>query len=483
MIGVASFTDPRETALSSEREEAIKEKHEKLVKELSKEFEVLDINARLGKYSKDVFGINSVDEAIKAGRIAKSEGLSGVILGLWHWTESNLVTYFIREAEVPILLYTDGDPNWAGATCVTSVGASLWETSVNEYAKRHCRVIDDIELVKSWIRASEAVKVLSEGSLLLFGGTYTLGMEHLMDDLPGLKSFVGDFIMLDQYTIIKEGESVNEEQVNEFYEWLIKNTNVKFDGKMLTPEVLRKQIRLYLGAKKILESRKENIIGVSIKCQPELSEVYGVTACTIPALFPFDQDAFGKKPVIPTTCEGDIKGTITSALLYYLSGKPPLFGDIKYIDDDIVIIANCGASSLYYAKLSEDPYENLRSVTIQGQCQGKSGGAFTYRTPPGEFTVARLIRRDGKYYLLYFFAEGVEISEEIENKLKWGKQWPHTAIRNPLDKQEFINVMGANHLSLIPGDYTQELEFVAKIWGIEGVNLNDLLDVKKFLGS
>jgi len=208
-----------------------------------------------------------------------------------------------------------------------------------------------------------------------------------------------------------------------------------------------------------------------------------VTACTIPALFPFDQDAFGKKPVIPTTCEGDIKGTITSALLYYLSGKPPLFGDIKYIDDDIVIIANCGASSLYYAKLSEDPYENLRSVTIQGQCQGKSGGAFTYRTPPGEFTVARLIRRDGKYYLLYFFAEGVEISEEIENKLKWGKQWPHTAIRNPLDKQEFINVMGANHLSLIPGDYTQELEFVAKIWGIEGVNLNDLLDVKKFLGS
>lgn len=81
-----------------------------------------------------------------------------------------------------------------------------------------------------------------------------------MDDLPGLKSFVGDFIMLDQYTIIKEGESVNEEQVNEFYEWLIKNTNVKFDGKMLTPEVLRKQIRLYLGAKKILESRKENII-------------------------------------------------------------------------------------------------------------------------------------------------------------------------------------------------------------------------------
>ncbi|AAL81583.1 fucose isomerase [Pyrococcus furiosus DSM 3638] len=483
MIGLVSFTDPRKTALSHERESAIKEKHEKLLKELSEEFEILDINAELGKYSEEIFGINSVEEAIEAGRIAKSKGVSGVILGLWHWTESNLVTYFIKEANVPILLYSDGDPNWAGATCVTSVGASLWESSVNEYAIRHSRVIGDVELVKAWARASEAIKALSERALLLFGGTYTLGMEHLMDDLPRLKKFVGDFIILDQYVVIKEGESIEDEKVEEFYNWLMKNTNVKFDNKMLTPEVLKKQIRLYLGAKKIVEERKERVSGISIKCQPELSEVYGVTACTIPAFFPFNQDAFGEKPIIPATCEGDIKGTISSALLYYLSGKPPLFGDIKYVDDEIVIIANCGASSLYYARLSDDAYENLRAVTIQGQCQGKSGGALTYRTPPAEFTVARLIRRNGKYYLLYFFTEGVEITEEIERKLKWGKQWPHTAIKNPLDSQDFIRVMGANHLSLVPGDYTAEIEYVTKIWGIEGIDLSDPIEVKKFLKS
>ncbi|AMM54792.1 L-fucose/L-arabinose isomerase family protein [Pyrococcus kukulkanii] len=479
MIGVVTFTDPRPTALSEEREEAIKQKHNSLIKELSNEFEVLDINAELGKYEGEVFGINSIEEAIKAGRIAKSKGISGVILGLWHWTESNLVTYFLKEANLPVLLYSDGDPAWAGATCVTSVGASLWESSVNEHALRHSRIIGDVELVKSWARAVEAVSELSKKRLLLFGSPYTLGMEHLMDDLPRLKRFIGDFIMLDQYVILHE--DVSEEDVERFYGWLLEKMKVKFDEKMLTPDSLKRQIRIYLGAKKVWERYKDEVAGISIKCQPELSEIYGTTACLIPAFFPFNADAFGEKPIVPATCEGDIKGTISSSLLYYLSGKPPLFGDIKYVDDEIIIIANCGASSLYYARLSDDPEENLRAVTVQGQCQGKSGGALTYRTPPAEFTVTRLIRRNGEYYLLYFLTEGVEITEEIEKKLKWGKQWPHTAIKNPLDAQEFISVMGANHLSLIPGDYTEELKFAAKIWGIKAVDLNDPLDVREFL--
>ncbi|CAD55663.1 Conserved hypothetical protein (N-terminal part) [Pyrococcus abyssi GE5] len=81
MIGVVSFTDPRETALSDEREKAIMEKHNYIIKELS-EFEVLDINKELGKPRNGIFGINSIKEAITAGRIAKERGVSGVIIGL-----------------------------------------------------------------------------------------------------------------------------------------------------------------------------------------------------------------------------------------------------------------------------------------------------------------------------------------------------------------------------------------------------------------
>ncbi|WP_297547908.1 L-fucose/L-arabinose isomerase family protein [Thermococcus sp.] len=483
MLAVATYTDPRPTSLAIEREKALKNKHLQLIRTLQDSgFEVLDINKELGKYEilekGGNFGIDSMEESIKAASIASSKGASGVIFGLWHWTESNLITAFVREANMPILLYADDDPAWAGSTCITSVGASLWESAVNEYALRHSRLKGDTEKVKSWARAVEAVKKLSRSKIVLFGSPYTLGMEHLMDDIPRIKRLIGDFLMLDQYLIIKNAENIEDDIVESFYSWLISKTNVEFDGKMLTPESLKRQIRLYLATKRLIN---ENIVGVSIKCQPELSEVYGTTACFIPAFLPFPLDGEGEKPVIPATCEGDIKGTISSSVLYLLSGKPPLFGDIKYVDDNIVIIANCGASSLYYAKLSEDPEENLRATTLRGQCQGKSGAALGYRTPPATFTIARLIRRGGRYYLLYFLGEGVEIGEDIENKLLWGKQWPHTAIKNPLNKELFITVMGANHLSAVPGDYREEIKFIARLWGIKAVNLNDRIDVKTFL--
>ncbi len=483
MLAVITFTDPRPTSLSSERESAMKEKHETLVSFLRNSgFDVIDLNSELGKYSslKDGrnFGIDSKEESVRAARIVASKDVAGAIIGLWHWTESNLVTAFARESKVPLLLYADDDPAWAGSTCITSVGASLWESSIHEHTLRHFRLKGDTSSLLSWARAAEAVRELSTRPLLIFGSPYTLGMEHLMDDIPGLKRMVEDFLMVDQYLIVKKAGEIDEKRVDEFYEWLLSKTEVKFDGRMLTPESLKRQIRLYLASKELTD---KNVAGVSIKCQPELSEVYGTTACLIPAFFPFPVDAEGEKGVIPATCEGDIKGTISSSILYFLSHKPPLFGDIKYLDDDVVIIANCGASSLYYARLSEDPEENLRGTTLQGQCQGKSGAALTYRTPPATFTFARLIRRNGKHYLLYFLGEGVEIDEKIEEKLLWGKQWPHTAIKNPLDKETFLNVMGANHLSAVPGDYIRELWFIARMWGIRGINLNNPSDVRRFI--
>lgn len=489
MIAVATFTDPRSTALSEERERALMEKHRALIEAL-KGFEILDVNAELGKYEAlekgENFGIDDKEEVLRAARIINSKDVSGIIFGLWHWTESNLITLLAKETNKPLLLYADDDPAWAGTTCITSVGASLWESAVNYYALHHTRLKGDIDKVKVWVRAVEAVSKLSKKSLLIWGAPYTLGMEHLMDDLPRLKRFIGDFLMLDQYLIVRKADEMLSDEklrvkVEKFYDWLTSKAKVKFDNVMLTQEALRRQIAIYLAAKDIWEQYKNEVAGVSIKCQPELSEIYGVTACLIPALFPFNLDASGEKPVIPATCEGDIKGTISSILLFYLGGKPPLFGDIKYVDDELVLIANCGASSLYYAKLSENPEENLNATTIQGQCQGKSGGALTYRTPKTTLTIARLVRIDGEYYLLYFLGEGVEITEEIEKKLKWGKQWPHTALKNPLDKERFIAVMGANHLSAIPGDYTQELRFIAKLWGIKAVNLADENDVKELL--
>ncbi len=57
----------------------------------------------------------------------------------------------------------------------------------------------------------------------------------------------------------------------------------------------------------------------------------------------------------------------------------------------------------------------------------------------------------------------------------------HRRKEPPLDKETFISAMGANHLSLVPGDYTGELRFVARLWGIRAVDLGDRREVKSFL--
>jgi len=486
VIAVISFTDPRETALISERENYVRSKHLELVNKLAREVRVYDVMRDLGKYESKLFGISKMKEVKEAIKLIRSSDVHGVILGLWHWTEPNLVIELAKATSLPLLLYTSDDPEWAGTTCVSAVGASLWESSLNPNMIKHYRVKGNVKKVVKWARGIEAAGKLKDSLLLLWGGTYALGMEHLMDDLSALKAIVGDFLIEDQYVLIRRAEEIlakDRERVEKFVNELTSKTEVVFDGKMLTEESLKKEVALYLAAKdRISElSKSRRVGGVSIKCQPEISEIYGVDPCLIPAFLPFPKDLEGVKEIVPTVCEGDIKGLITSTLLYYISGRPPLFGDLKYLGEGYFVLANCGASSVYYAALSEDLDSNLRKLRIAPQCQGRGGGAVTYRTPSALMTVARLIRVRRKYYMQVMVAETLTISREFEDKLKWGKTWPHTLFKLNIDGELFLNAVGSNHFSAVPGDYLEELRYACEVMGLKLVRLDEENSIKSFL--
>jgi len=472
-IALISFTDPRKTALSYERENTIKFKHNSLKNELvNYGFDVLDINEKLLNYfDDDIFGIFSKDLALKAGTLIVENDVCCIILGLWHWTESNLVTTMLRiTKDIPIMLYCDGDPAWAGPTCISSVGASLWETTLVNKKPNHYRLIGNAEILKKWINSMITVHKMKRYSIVIFGAPYTLGMEHLMDDIPFLKKFVEDIIMLDQYLIIKKAQEIlngEPQKISEFVNYLSNKSKIKFDNNMLTKTNFEKQVALYIATKEILRDMK-NVAIISLKCQPELSEIFGVTGCLIPAF-------------LNSTCEGDLKGTISSMILQFLSNLPALFGDIKYISDDYIFIANCGASSIFYAKLRSVLEENLDSITIEAQCQGAGGGAVKYRTPPTDLTALRLTRINNNYFAQYFNTKSIQFNEEMENKLKWGRMWPHTAIINPLNNSNmFINLIGANHLSLVPGNFSIEIKYVFNELGINSVCFNSKNEVDSF---
>jgi L-fucose isomerase-like protein len=226
----------------------------------------------------------------------------------------------------------------------------------------------------------------------------------------------------------------------------------------------------------------ERIIGTSIKCQPELSVDYGITPCLLPAFLPYAFDHEGPKAIIPTVCEGDIKGLLTSTFLFALNNEiPPLFGDLKIVNDDYFVIANCGAASAYYGGLSNKPEKTLPSCTLAAQCQGAAGGSFGYRTPATDedITYARLIRLDTNYIMQY--GTGNIVALKDNQKMGWGKTWPHTAIKMKVSVESLIKAIGTNHLSLMPGNYTEELKHVSKILGIPAFQLDNEDSIQNFL--
>ncbi|MGB9876951.1 MAG: fucose isomerase [bacterium] len=470
-IGIVSFTDPRPTAYAEERENYIREHHNQLKEFLIQQgFSLVDPMEEV-KGKSEFFGIRSTEEVEKAGQILKRDSADCLVLGLWHWTEPQLPLNLVRSLGLPVLLFAEADPTWAGSVCLSAVGASLWEAGIS---LTHHRVLGDKEEVAKWARGVLALQRLRKSSLLLWGGSYCLRMEHLQDDIPYLKSFlVGDILSEDQYLLIRRAEDIlanNPQRVDRFINWLReKGAKIKYDGKMLTEEVLRKQIALYLASRDRLEELKEErIIGVSIKCQPELSEEYGVDACSLPAFLPFGEDSEGKRVPIATVCEGDIKGLLTCALLEGLQpSTPSLFGDLKYISDDYIIISNCGASSLFYASHSNSPEVTLPQLTIAPQCQGKSGGAFGYDGKEGILTVARLTRIDREYVMQMGIGKALPMRDEIKKNILWGNTWPHIAIDLGVSRKELVQIVGANHLCAILGDFIHELKFACREAGLE----------------
>jgi len=488
-VAVVSFTDPRRTDFEDQREQYLRDRHQALTAALAQAgCQVLDPMVQSKDPRDSAFGLRSPREVRAAAALVRGQQADCLVIGCWHWTEPMLPMTLVRETDLPVLLFAEDDPTWAGSVCLSAVGASLWEVGLNRHATSHARSLGDYQKVIRWAAGVGAMMRLRRQSLLLWGGSYCLRMEHLQDDIPTLKTrFVGDVLSEGEYVLIRGAEAILRDQpgrVDQVISWLEQGgARIVYDQQMLTKESLRRQVALYLAARDRLgELEEEDIAGVSVKCQPELSVDYGVTGCLLPAFLPFGQDAEGARRALPTVCEGDIKGLVTCCLLDQLGGEaPPLFGDLKYLGEDYLIISNCGASSVYYAANSGQPEQVLPRLTLAGQCQGKSGGAVGYQGQRGPVTLARLVRIKGRYLMQLAAGRSLEITTRITRDILWGKMWPHVAIHLDAPRHLLLEAVGSNHYCAIPGDYTAELTFACREADIPMLRLDSPAELAAFV--
>jgi L-fucose/D-arabinose isomerase len=484
-IGIISLTEtPRALTFMDDLNKYVQVEHHRFKKFLAEnEIEVIDPSELL-KNNQGMVGFYSSDGVLEAVDQLLFHHVEAVVICCWHWTDPMLIVEIARAINKPVLLYAKENPAWA-ATCLLSAGgASLWDNSPNVFAQVHERIYGDKTKVLKWIRSVTVLEKLRRGRLLLWGGSYALRMEFLQDDFPKLKSFLlKDVVTEDQYVLIKYAEKVSQKRIEKFIGWLKDNdAKLHFDENKFTPEVLKKQAALYLGAKDRIAEMGDDVIGVSVKCFEEMSDIYGVVPCFLPAFIPYQYDSEGPKNQIPTVCEGDTKALISSIMLSYFSGgTPALFGDVTYVSDDYYLISNCGGSSIHYACRSCSPQDILKNLTIEANAEGVSGGAVGYDGFAQDLTIVRLTRSKGKYFMHLGLGKSIEMAKKIKDDIFFGKTNPHTAIRLAVDKHLFVNALGANHLIAIPGDYVEEVNYFCRQVGIEVFRIDSNSGIEKWL--
>lgn len=501
-IALVTFTDDRDVGIADEAvENHLRKKQNEIKSFLEKNsIEAIDPLLEITRDKNNFwYGLRKIKEVNETALILNNKyDVDAVIIGAWTWSPPMLIMQFVRKVNKPVMYYSENDPMGGGLSQFSASSSSLLEWGANEHASRHERNYGSRDEILAWVTGVTAASRLRESALLLWGGTYAVKMEQLQDDIPRLKSFlIRDILSEDQYILVNRAEKIIKNQpsrIKKFTEWT-KNNGMKIipDKKMLTEEAFNKQAALLIAARDRLEELKdEDISGVSIKCQPEIYSEYGVDACTLPAFLPFPVNEDGAQQIYPTVCEGDIKGLLSSMILFYMnSAVPPAFGDLVSVENDYIEFANCGAGSLYWAANSCDPGKALKNVTAIGNNHGESGASFSYSGKQlDKITVLRLTRIRGRYYAQMGVGSALDTQSFLIEKMgknnfenHLGARWGKVVIDLGVKAGNFAKVIGANHLSVTAGDYSSQIEYFCRQAGIDIVRIDDDKSMLDFYNS
>ena len=414
--------------------------------------------------------------AQKVGEEFRRANVKQVIMCYNVWNFPFLAWPFINSVghDVPILSLSNNNGRFPG-----NVGLLATDGALRQAGIRTHRIVGDIDdekiqdQVADWIRASEAFTTVQNEVYGMYGG-HSMGMEtgffHLV---PTIKSFGCTCRQIDQLWLVEAMKEVPDSEVEKGFRWFTRmlGERIKYDGKMLTPQTLKTQVRLYAAMKAVNEDKGFDFCG--LKGQRELTEY--VCLGDVPEMLmndPYDWN--GKKE--PTVCatEADSYAAVTMQLLKYITGGlPTLFMDVRlyHPDRDIWDWCNSGNHASWYARQSFDPKENFEKVTFHPALEYyfKAGGASVeFDAAPGPMTFSRLGLWDDKPYMVIVRGESLELPAEERKAInaETNPTWPHVHAKLECSFEEFLNVFPCNHVLGTVGDRVRPLVYLCEMAGI-----------------
>lgn len=461
-VGIITFSDGRDF-VHEETLEMNKKFEDRLVKALENTGEIEVVRAS------EI--VNKPSKAKKAGKEMMKAEVEMTIFNysIWCWPHLSVISSLY--APGPYLTYGQINPKYPGMVGLLAAAGALEQVGV--FPERVWGEPEDpkvIEKLMKFIRAASAAHRLKGERYGMFGGR-PMGMYTASaNGDQWMKEFGIDVEQIDQYALVLKAEKVPAGKKRKAREWLEKLSNVQYDGKRLTPEILEKQIGLYYAALEIIKEEELDFVG--FKGQPEMTNNYA-TMDIVEAFLndPYDFDG-PKEPIVAAT-ETDMDGALTMEIFKHIAQTPVLFADVRHYFkvENLLDLANSGQHATYFAGKSMKPEENLKNVIIHPEdfYFPAGGGAVKHFAAPGRVTLARLARQDGHYVMTIVPAEFVELSDEEKRRLSEQVQieWPHAYARLDTDMETFLEYYPCNHTHGVYGDYVDELVNFCKIKGID----------------
>ena len=297
--------------------------------------------------------------------------------------------------------------------------------------------------------AAERLKRLRAGLIGYSAMHIYAGMfDHVL-----LRRYIGpEVVQIDTYSLVREAERVAPEAAQELAAKVKGLATVE-----ATDERLLKSCALAAALQSLVA--KHHLDALTVKCQYELSQEYGMTAC-LPMALLADEGLIA-------SCEGDMMVLVTQALLGLLTGQVAPYGDILDLQGSRMLLSSCGFApfSLAHEKAPD------KSAGRTGGCRvcefghpGFDGLICSFTLKRGPVTIARLAEGVGDYRLLYATGTG------LDTDLRQGR-FPALQIELDGDPQALLDNLASQHFALCYGDQSERLEDWCRIAGVKATRV------------
>lgn len=392
----------------------------------------------------------TLDDVEPARSFLQRETYDAVALVLVSWVEAPLLIGTMRPfRNVPMLLWshTTYMEGHSRVTLGALPAAGVIRETLEEMAFRFRFVYGmpgEAHLaaaIAPFARAAATAQRLASARIGLYGyasmGMYTGTIDHTR-----LRSQLGPEIdHVDQYMIVEEFNKIADEEVLQHHErsagWNVLPTIHSAD--------LNRTYRMYAAIKALAGRGRHDAL--TIKCQYELSRVFGMAPC-MPLSMLADE--------MVVSCEGDIPLVVTQLILHYLTGSPTSYGDLHHVTERSLLLGACGFAPLSFA--AGRPVINKHTALYDGLLNSSA-----YKD--GFVTLARLSSMQSGAFKMHI-AAGRSVPGPLFHEVGCP---PYPFITVELDTRidEFMQHICSQHYAIVYGDVRQELE-----------HLCDLLDIK-----